>query len=211
MRLPRRTEGDWDRPPITLGLIGISGLVFFATHVLGLDILIPWLTYTPIEFGIRGYRLEEPGDDWWRYLTPTLLHFSWLHFIFNALWLWEFGRRIETFFGGAHLFGLFLVGAVAGNGLQYQWAPGALFGGMSGVVYTLIGCLGVLRFLRPEVVLGLPDGILVFMLIWLVLGLSGFLGVFGMDIANGAHVGGLLSGLLSGLMLSKFSRSSWRG
>jgi len=49
--------------------------------------------------------------------------------------------------------------------------------------------------------LALPPGVLGFMLIWLLIGMSGVLElVFGVGVANGAHVGGFGIGLLLGLV-----------
>jgi GlpG protein len=53
----------------------------------------------------------------------------------------------------------------------------------------------------------LPRGVLVMMLVWLVLCLSGLVSMIGFgEIANAAHVGGLLIGCLTGLLGGLYNR-----
>ena len=58
----------------------------------------------------------------------------------------------------------------------------------------------------PQPELQLPPGILGFMLIWLLVGMTGVLKLLlGIGVANGAHVGGLLIGMLLGLVFGLVS------
>ena len=53
----------------------------------------------------------------------------------------------------------------------------------------------------------LPRGVLVMMLVWLLLCLSGLVSMIGFgEIANAAHVGGLVVGCLTGLLGGLYSR-----
>jgi len=131
---------------------------------------------------------------WWRLISPTFLHFGLLHIVFNALWVWEFGRRIEGFMGHRVMLGLALLIGVGSNLAQYYWQGPSLFGGLSGLLYGLLGFLAVWQRRRP-VPEPLPSGIIIFMLIWLVLCMSGAVNLFvDGSIANAAHVAGLLIG-----------------
>ncbi len=137
----------------------------------------------------------------WRLLTPTFLHFGALHIVFNGLWIWIFGQQIEAKLGSRFLLLTFFVTALMGNIIQALWQGPSLFGGLSGVVYGLLGYLWIWQLKVPTVQISLPPGILVFMLIWLLLGMTGTVElVFGTAIANGAHLGGLIAGMALGLL-----------
>ncbi len=125
-----------------------------------------------------------------RLLGPALFHFSWLHIVFNTMWWWQLGGSIEQVFGKASLIKVFLVTALVSNIGQYL-VDGPNFGGLSGVVYGVLGYVWWLGWLLPEKGLTLSKPIVGFMLFWLLLGYTNILPV---NIANTAHLLGLISG-----------------
>ena len=138
----------------------------------------------------------------WRLVTPIFIHFGIFHIVFNALWLWDLGRRIEQLHGArAYLSGVILMAALS-NTVQYLWGGDAHFGGMSGVIYGFVGYIWMRQRFSPHPLLNIPQGIIIFMLVWLLLGMSGIIDFFmsGGGIANGAHLGGLVAGMLLGLL-----------
>ena len=131
MRLPNKIR----RAPVSFSLVALSSVVFLCLKELGLyGPILQLFNFVPLELTSRGGQLGQPGEDWWRFVTPTLLHFSWMHVVFNCLWIWEFGRRIEASLGSLNLMGLYLTSAVFSNSLQYFASGPSIFGGMSGVV-----------------------------------------------------------------------------
>ena len=147
------------------------------------------------------------GGQWWRLLTPMLIHFGILHLAMNTLWYWELGRRIEARQGPLMLLGLSLLFSLAANFAQYLHAGPSLFGGLSGVLYGLLGHCWIFQRLAPTPVYRLPPGVLVMMLAWLLICMTGIFELlqFG-AIANAAHVGGLLAGCLTGLLGGALAR-----
>jgi GlpG protein len=131
----------------------------------------------------------------WRLLTPTFLHSGVFHVLFNSLWLWELGRRLEFFLGRRHFLLFFVFSAVAANIAQYMWSDNVTFGGMSGVVYALVGFIAVRQRLAPHPLVAVPSALIGFMLFWLVLCVTGVVDYFiSGSVANAAHVGGLVAG-----------------
>ncbi len=127
-----------------------------------------------------------------RTLTPILLHFGELHIIFNMLWLWFFGRQLEAQQPRWLFAILVLVTAFAGNTAQYLYSGANNFGGMSGVVFGLVGYAWVIHVSMPQSRLMITNQMFVaFVVILVVMEL-----IAGAWIATAAHVGGLLSGLL---------------
>ena len=150
-------------------------------------------------------------NQYWRLLTPIFLHFGLVHLAFNLLWLAILGSRIEQLFGSMHLLLLVIATGVFSNMIQVGWSGSPLFGGMSGVIYALLGYIWIKGRFVADPALQLPPGILGFMLIWLLIGMSGVLElVLGVGVANGAHVGGFVIGLLLGLVFGLLAAAKRR-
>jgi GlpG protein len=208
----RRSGPSWlwrlRAAPVTAALL-LLGILGFLLIYLGAPVeWISKLTFTPFTLTGGQLRFESVQGEYWRLITPVFLHFGWLHIVFNSLWLWELGHRIERQTGSVNLFGLFLVVALLSNVAQFQFGSPGLFGGLSGVVYGLLGFSWVMSRLVPTWEFGLPPAIMALMLGWLALCLFGVVEGLGFGaIANGAHVGGLLAGAVIGLVFGLVSRA----
>ncbi|WP_375738107.1 rhomboid family intramembrane serine protease [Pseudomonas boanensis] len=175
--------------------------------------IIRWLSFQ--DFQIHGdyvyfASLAETleSGQWWRLVTPMLIHFGILHLAMNAMWYWELGRRIESRQGGFMLLGLTIGFSLVSNFAQYLTSGPSLFGGLSGVLYGLLGHCWVFQRLAPCPAYRLPPGVMVMMLVWLLVCLSGLITALGFGaIANAAHVGGLVVGCATGLLGGALARA----
>jgi len=195
------------RVPFTLGVLAITFLVALWTGEGSNIEAIVLLSFTPVDS--LGYLAPEPDlQQWWRLVTPIFLHFGIMHLAFNTLWYWELGRRIELRSGSLWLFGLTLLFALVSNIAQWLVSGStALFGGLSGVLYGLLGYCWLYQLLFPNIHFDLPKGVVIMMLAWLVLCLSGVVTMLGFGaIANAAHVGGLVIGCICGAIAGGLQR-----
>jgi len=135
-------------------------------------------------------QLTQPAQ-FWRWLTPIVLHFSLTHLVFNLVWWVLLGQKIEQYSTSATLLQLTISSAVISNGLQLAMA-GPNFGGLSGVVYALFGYCWLYDRLRGTQYYPVTNGLAAFMVLWLALG---FMDVLWVSMANWAHLGGLVCGL----------------
>ena len=197
----------------------MTALVLLATLIVGgLTLLgsnldtMEWFSF--LQYRVAGEYIQFTplteslaAGQWWRLVTPMLIHFGFLHIAMNGMWYWELGRRIEARQGGINLLGLTLLFSLVSNYAQYYYGGPGLFGGLSGVLYGLLGHCWIYQWLAPNPAYRLPRGVLVMMLVWLALCMSGLMSMIGFgEIANAAHVGGLLVGCLSGLLGGLYSR-----
>ncbi len=182
---------QWNRTPLTLIWIVLGG-VGFLFQSLGLYAITNQLKFSPFSSMVE-------QSSYWKLITPAFIHFGWVHFIFNTLWIWLFGEKLERLLGFSKFCLLFIATAIGANVLQYLLGGATNFGGLSGVVYGFAGCLMLLS--RKVAIPGrpIPNGIFIFMLVMLGMGFTGAMDLFvDGSIANWAHLGGLLSGLLFG-------------
>ncbi|SEJ23722.1 GlpG protein [Pseudomonas linyingensis] len=213
-RLPAAPAGSTGHAVLArLLALPVTALVLLATFAVALASwfgdnlqLISWLTFT--DFRVEGdYAYFLPLADslaagqWWRPFSPMLVHFGVLHLAMNSLWFWELGRRIEGRQGSLMLLALTLLFSLVSNLVQFVFGGPAIFGGLSGVLYGLLGHCWLFQRLAPNGHFRLPPGVVGMMLIWLVVCLSGLIGALGFgEIANAAHVGGLLIGCVTGVL-----------
>jgi GlpG protein len=198
-----RLAAVWRAQPVTIIALVLS-VLGFAVMALDQIALLHWLTFSDFRAS-GGMRAFEPAGaafarrEYWRLLTPVFLHFGTLHIVFNLLWYWELGRRLERGRGSSSALAVLLLSGAGGNILQYMAEPAVLFGGMSGVIYGVLGYLWMWNRFSAAAVIALPPGVLPFMLIWLLVCMSGIFEALGFgSIANAAHLGGLVIGLMLG-------------
>lgn len=168
--------------PFTLLLMAACILVFIIMNVVGdqpVMIALAWPYGPAVQYDV------------WRYFTHALMHFSVLHILFNLLWWWYLGGAVEKRLGSGKLIVITLISALLSGYVQHKFS-GPWFGGLSGVVYALMGYAWLRGEREPESGIYMQRGLITFALIWLI---AGWFDLFGMSIANGAHVTGLAVGL----------------
>ncbi len=146
----------------------------------------------------------------WRIWTPILLHVDFLHFFFNATWIWVLGSLIETKLGSWRYLVLLLMIAILSNVAQYCMT-GPFFMGLSGIVCGLAAFVWVRQKRAPWEGYRVAPFVLLFLfffiggmvlLEWISLSLTLWKGFsLPITIANTAHVTGALAGGLLALPL----------
>ncbi len=128
----------------------------------------------------------------WRLITPIFLHLSFLHILFNMLWFKDLGYLIEFNFRKNFLIVFVLLTGLFSNVCQYM-VSGPQFGGMSGVLYAMLGFIWVYKKLHDDFEYAIPKSDIGMMIGWYFLCLTGLLG----PIANTAHGAGLVAGMVT--------------
>lgn len=174
-------------PFVTYGLIAITILIYglqYASQTLtGVDY--------PALYGAKINLLILEGQ-YWRFITPTLLHGSVLHLGFNMYALYVLGIGLERFYGHGRFLGLYFIAGFAGNVMSFLFTPAPSLGA-STAIFGLIGAQGVFLYQNREI-FGKPGqralmNLVLIAVINLVFGLSP-----GID--NWGHIGGLIAGVL---------------
>jgi GlpG protein len=184
--------------PLTFAMIVASATVFI------------WSKFGSENGPIMGLFITEFSDRWdptlpeirhgeiWRLFTPIFIHFDILHIFFNMLWLRDLGSMVEGRQSSGHLAALVAVIAAGSNLAQVWIGHSPAFGGMSGVVYGLLGYVWLRGKFDPGSGLYLHQSTVVMMLIWFVFCYTGIIG----SIANTAHAVGLIMGMAWGYLSS---------
>lgn len=174
------------KPSATYILLGVTILFFIlqllSTQILGIDYLLV--------FGAKINNAIQAGQ-YWRLLTPALLHISLIHIGFNMYALYAIGRGLELQYGHGRYILLYVISALAGNTFSFVFSsnPSA---GASTAIFGLVAAEGIFilrnRFMFGGNTRAMLANIAAIILINLIIGLSP-----GID--NWGHLGGLLGGL----------------
>lgn len=140
----------------------------------------------------------------WRVLTPAFLHGGPLHLLLNMLSFSMLGRLTERLEGIGKFALIMLITGICAHLLQ-GLMPFKLWGspnfvGLSGVILGLLGYVGAKTTLRTDLGFHLSPQAYVMTALILILGFAG--GDSGYRLANLAHLGGLVAGIVAGVVLS---------
>jgi rhomboid protease GluP len=141
------------------------------------------------------------AGQYWRFLTPVILHGGLIHLLFNSYALYALGPEAERIYGSARFLAAYLLAGLAGSIASYLRSPGLSIGA-SGAIFGLIGLLAVFfyvnrGFLGAEASRQQVTQLVSLAAINIVIGLSA-----GGIIDNWAHMGGLAAGTAAGFALA---------
>lgn len=187
--------------------------VFFLLTFLGLDVYQYLFFLSPHQDQTYFYSIQDTyfiRSEYWRIFTPALIHFSLTHLLFNCLWVYVLGREIQRIKGSFTLILIIFFSGITANFSEFLLYESVRFGGLSGVVYGLFGYCFAKEMILKENKFGFPPSLYTFIFIWLLIGYTNLLYYFGFGmVANGAHLGGLLSGAVIGIIPSKIKNSAF--
>jgi GlpG protein len=204
----RRVSAGRTCGPFTLALVVASvGIALLSEFGQNVEMLLPLYispfvlegSYVKWQTGLS----EFLSGEFWRVFSPILVHYGPLHLIFNMFWLVYLGSMVEARERTIRLVGLVLFIAAISNYGQYLLS-GPNFGGMSGVIYGLLGYVWMKCRFQPGSGYSLHLHTVTLMLTWFFICLAGIIP----NVANGAHAFGLLAGGIWGFVSSK--RQAWK-
>lgn len=197
---PMEIDEEWvkiksiPRGETTYSLIIVCVIIFLVSYLPFGDAFYRSFFIGQVE---SGFLHEVSRGQIWRLISPVFLHLSLLHLLFNMMWFKDLGYLIENTFGKYFLLKFIFLSGIISNLMQY-FVSGPKFGGMSGVLYGMLGFIWVYKKINNDFQYSLPKFDISMMIGWFFLCMTGVLG----PIANTAHGGGLVVGLLAAVFIN---------
>lgn len=180
-----------------------NGKPFFTYIFLALQILMFLLlelkggstnTETLIHYGAKFNPLIYEGE-WWRLVSPIILHIGFLHLLMNSFALFYIGPAVERVYGKWKFLFIYLLSGITGSIVSFAFSP-FLSAGASGAIF---GCFGALLYLgvhnRKVFFRTMGSNLLI------IVGINLALGFVIPNIDNAGHIGGLIGGFLAALIV----------
>lgn len=175
------------QPLVTYIILGITVMVFLlqmlTQNILGIDL--------PVAYLAKHNGMILSGQ-FWRLITPILVHGSLPHIGFNMYALYVFGRNLELQYGHGRFFLLYILSGFAGNVVSFVMSSKPSVGA-STAVFGLLVAQGVFIYRNKRFFGERAKPILTNIVF--ILGINLLLGLNPM-IDNWGHFGGLIGGLL---------------
>ena len=178
-----------------VGIILIINLIYFL--LLELDGGSKnWLTL--IAWGAKEGTLISRGE-YWRLFSPIFMHIGFFHLISNTIGIIIFGPIMEKILGLKRFLIIYLIAGIWGNLFSF-FSSHAVGAGASGALFGLAGSYAAYLYTNRgnlgnsgrESLIGLS---------WII-GINLIFGFTMSGIDNSAHLGGLISGWIAGLILA---------
>lgn len=152
---------------------------------------------------VTGYNLGVANGEWWRLITPILLHAGFTHLLFNSMSIFLFAPALERMLGKARFLLVYAGSGIIGNIGTYVTEPlDYVHVGASGVIFGLFGVYLFMVLFRNELIGQEHSKMIITLLAFAVL-----MSFINSNINMMAHLFGLCGGfLLSFLCVQKKER-----
>ncbi|HKU60335.1 MAG TPA: rhomboid family intramembrane serine protease [Gemmatimonadales bacterium] len=194
-------------PWVTRILLALNILVFLAMVASGVSVLDPSVLDL-IDWGATLGPLTV-GHQWWRLGSSMFLHIGLVHIALNMLCLASLGPPAEERFGRSSFLAGYLLAGLGGAITSVAVHPQTVAAGASGAIFgvasrlLVAGWVGERTGEEAEVLTGRLGSFLTMNLLY------GFLHA---EIDNSAHIGGLLTGAVLGVLAHpRIAAWVWRG
>ncbi len=178
---------------LTAGLNGVDNAMRALTGQGGSSVLYEWFSMIPLALNRSMDVVGVADGEYWRLVTAGFLHYGLIHLLLNMWALSLLGGDVERLVGRWRFLAVYLLSGLGGSVAVYLFdAQNVALAGASGSVFGLLGALFFFfRKLNQD-----PRGLL------LLIALNFGLGLFISNISWLGHLGGLIVGALTGLVLA---------
>jgi membrane associated rhomboid family serine protease len=182
---PRVRSAMAANAPVVVAIVAVNVAFFLAQNLVGFPLTLALAAIPPA--------IKE--GEYYRLLTPMLLHANLIHLALNMLVLWIYGPFVERGLGRARFLVVYVVSGFLGGALSFALgSPSSIGVGASGAIFGVVGALLVYLYnrRRSTFVASFLRDLMVF------IGLNLLLGFVLPQIDYLAHLGGLAAGVALG-------------
>lgn len=151
---------------------------------------------TLLTFGAEWGPLVQQGQ-WWRLITAMFVHIGFAHLFLNLLTLYFIGPELEFYLGKIRYLLLYLLCGIGGNVVSLFFDGNAISAGCSTALFGLFGYY-IVQAKRSSSPWMRELGRQYFVFI----AMNIIFNLFDSNVSLSGHLGGLLSGVLLGFLLS---------
>src|SRR5512133_3818046 len=177
---------------VTPVLININILRFIIQVISGVSMLEP--SGESLIYWGGNFRPVVFSGQWWRLLTNCFLHIGIIHLLMNMYALMYIGVLLEPIIGSKRFGFAYLVSGILASVTSFCWHENTISAGASGAIFGMYGVFAALlttNLIDRNVRKAQLTSIGIFIFYNLAYGMKG-----GID--NAAHIGGLVSGIVTG-------------
>ncbi|HYN37525.1 MAG TPA: rhomboid family intramembrane serine protease, partial [Actinomycetota bacterium] len=135
---PKVRRASVANSPVVVAIIVVTVISFMAQQILGDQYTERLLMWPPF----------IASGEWWRLITPVLVHAGGLHVFFNMFVFYIYGQDAEVAFGHVQLFLIYFVSGISGSAFSFAFGTGRPSVGASGAVFGVVGALLVYLYNR---------------------------------------------------------------
>lgn len=136
------------------------------------------------------------NGEFYRLIASAFLHGNFIHLLVNMYSLWVIGSQVETYLGKTKYLLIYLLSALMGGLFSIVFLENSLSVGASGAIFGLMGALLYFGYhYRLYLSNALTNQLIPIIILNLILGFS----ISGID--NSSHIGGLIGGYLSTMIV----------
>ena len=198
--------GEFQRYPITYGIIGINILIYLFSAFFSQDI-VDMDMQTLVDMGALYGPLVVLKGEWWRLFTAMFLHAGMTHILMNMFSLYLIGRGMEMYFDTRSYLIIYLFSGLLGGLASLYMHPNSVGIGASGAIFGVFGALAGFFLAHRDKIAAHSKAFMKDFAV--VLGINLVLGLSISSIDVSAHIGGLIIGLIGGFVISKDPKWIW--